>query len=824
MFKKIIVGTLLLGFSGLAMAGEVVTQQADGTEIPATQMESMQIRAVAIDKPAVPANVPNTVESVTAKQISESINAVTTPQVLQYLPSVHVRERYIGDVNGVLVMRVNSSISSAQTTVYADDLLLSNFLNNSFSTAPRWLMVSPEEIERVDVMYGPFSALYSGNSAGGVVTMKTRMPEKFEAHAKLDYFGENFKLYGTDKYYDGVHGAASIGSKFNDLSFIVSADHLDNHGHPMTFTSTSPGTYKSGSNTLPCDITNCGAKSVVVGGSYKDIDTSGNPRITTGSAGIDHTVQDNLKIKLAYEITPTIRAAYTLGYWQNDSEKRGESYIQNATGKTIYGTGGTSGIYQYLNIDGKYYTATAPASSNTESEHVMHGLSLKSDTGGTFDWDVATSYFNQNKDLTRSSSGNYGLTASDGSAVVGGTIADASDTGWKTFDLRGDWRPDGNLKSKHQVSFGYHFDNYETKTDTYNVVTNTDWRTGAVGALSINSRGQTEAQALYLQDAWQLHPDWKLVAGGRWEKWNAFNGSNYATNNNVSYGDRTIYAFSPKASLTFQATDDWSVRGSYGRGVRFPTVGELFTNLGIKTSSGGTPTALQIAALPAPYNVAKTNDPNLKPEKVNSFELTAERIFEKGLWRTSYFYENKEDALISQTDFTTLLNFGGYQISSVQNVDRVRTNGVETSLQMRDLMVNGFDLTGSVTYVDSTITKDSKNPGLEGTDQPRIPAWRATLLGVFHANNKLTFTLAGRYSGHQHNSLYSTTTKSYADVNPDVYGAVSHYFVMDAKAMYKFADRWSASLGVNNLNNFKYYVNPNPYPQRTWFAEMNFDY
>ncbi len=821
MIKKITLSTLLLCGSALVMAEDVTPSQADAVDSAATKMESMQIRAVAADKPAVPDNVPNTVESVTAKQISESINAVTTPQVLQYLPSVHVRERYIGDVNGVLVMRVNSSTSSAQTTVYADDLLLSNFLNNSFSTAPRWLMVSPEEIERVDVMYGPFSALYPGNSAGGVVTMKTRMPEKFEAHAKFDYFGENFKLYGTDKYYDGVHGAASIGSKYNDLSFIVSADHLDNHGHPMTFTSTSLGTYKSGLITLPCDLAHCGAKSAAVSGAYKDIDTSGNPRITAGSASIDHTVQDNLKIKLAYDITPTIRAAYTLGYWQNDSEKRGESYIQNATGKTIYGTGGTSGIYQYLNIDGKYYTVTASASSNTESEHIMHGLSLKSDTGGTFDWDVAASYFNQNKDLTRSSSGNFGLTASDGVAVVGGTIADASGTGWKTFDLRGDWRPDGNLKSKHQVSFGYHYDNYETKTDTNNVTTNTDWRTGTVGTLSTNSRGQTETQALYLQDAWQLHTDWKLVLGGRWEKWDASNGSNYAANTNVQYADRTIYAFSPKASLTFQATDDWSLRGSYGRGVRFPTVGELFTNIGIKTSSGGTPTAGQITALPAPYNVAKTNDPNLRPESVNSFELTAERMFGRGLWRTSWFFENKEDALISQTDYTTL---PGYQISSIQNVDKVRTNGVETSLQITDLLINRFDLTASVTYVDSTITKDSKNLGLEGTDQPRIPAWRATLMGVYHANDKLTFTLAGRYSGHQHNALYNTTTKSYTDVNPDVYGAVSHYFVMDAKAMYKIADKWSASLGVNNLNNFKYYVNPNPYPQRTWFASMKFDY
>ncbi len=812
--KKIALTVFLACNSGLLMAEEVAVEnrlEQVQAEEEATQLKPVQIRAKATDLPVLPANVPNTIESVSAKQISESINAVTTPQVLQYLPSVHVRERYIGDVNGVLVMRVNSSISSAQTTVYADDLLISNFLNNSFSTAPRWLMVSPEEINRVDVMYGPFSALYPGNSAGGVVVIKTRMPEKLEAHAKFDYFGENFKLYGTDQYYDGVHGAASIGSKFNDFSFIVNADHLDNHAHPMTFTA---ATAKTGAAAAAGQFT-------VVNGAYNDIDTSGNPRVITAAASIDHTVQDNLKIKLAYDITPTVRAAYTVGYWQNDSEKRGESFLTNAAGNTIYGSTTAAGPFRYLRINGKDYSVTAPASSNTESKHWMHGLSLKSDTGGTWDWGLVAGYFNQNKDLTRTSTGNFGLNASDGATVVGGTITDASGTGWKTLDLRGDWRPSGYLKSEHQLSFGYHYDNYETKTDTTNVAAGTDWRTGTSGALSTNSRGETQTQALYLQDAWQFNPALKLVVGGRWEKWDAFNGSNFAANANVTYADHTVYAFSPKASLTFQAADDWLLRGSYGEGVRFPTVGELFANLGIADAAGGTLTAAQIAALPAPYNVAKTNDPNLQPERVNSFELTAEKLFARGMWRTSFFYEDKEDALINQSDFTTL---AGYRINSVQNVDTVRTRGVETAIQLSDLWIDGFDLNGSVTYTDSTITKNSKNPGLEGTDQPRIPDWRATLVGVYRANDKLTLSLAGRYSGRQHNALYDTVNKRYTDVNPNVYGAVSRYFVVDAKATYQVADQWSASIGVNNLNNFKYYVNPNPYPQRTWFATLKFDY
>jgi iron complex outermembrane receptor protein len=42
-------------------------------------------------------------------------------------------------------------------------------------------MVSPEEIKSIDVMYGPFSAAYSGNSMGAVVNINTQLPDKFTA-------------------------------------------------------------------------------------------------------------------------------------------------------------------------------------------------------------------------------------------------------------------------------------------------------------------------------------------------------------------------------------------------------------------------------------------------------------------------------------------------------------------------------------------------------------------------------------------------------------------------------------------------------------------
>jgi iron complex outermembrane receptor protein len=36
-------------------------------------------------------------------------------------------------------------------------------------------MVTPEEIERVDVLYGPFSAVCAGNSVGAMVDYVTSM-------------------------------------------------------------------------------------------------------------------------------------------------------------------------------------------------------------------------------------------------------------------------------------------------------------------------------------------------------------------------------------------------------------------------------------------------------------------------------------------------------------------------------------------------------------------------------------------------------------------------------------------------------------------------
>ncbi|MES3021061.1 MAG: TonB-dependent receptor [Pseudomonadota bacterium] len=741
------------------------------------------------ERAKAPPNTPATVETIGAERIAATINTVGSAGALNYLPSVHVRERYIGDRNAVLVMRVNSSVASAQTLVYADGLLLSNLLNNSFSTAPRWGMVGPEEISHVDVLYGPFSALYPGNSAGGVVLMTTRAPGRFEARAKLDLFDQRFKLYGTARNFSGAHASASFGNKAGAWSYRLSADRLDSHGQPQTFGFAERATPAAPAGATP------------VSGELRDIDTNGRPRIITSAIGADHTVQDNAKLKLALDLSPSLRAAYTLGLWQNRSDARVQSYLRDAAGAPVYNTARTGEAGRYVRFAGDpaYYTLAGSSPSQAESEHSMHGLALDWRDGGAWQWQAVASAYRQHRDTGRTAA-NTGALSDSGTGVQrpGGTLTDAAGTGWASLDLRAESKQRG----AHRFSVGLHGDRYALKSASSAVAA--DWLRGAAaGTPSSNSYGKTSTHALYGQDHWDLAPAWLLVAGLRLERWRAYDGSNFNAANalpyrQLNYSERSATDASPKLSLAYRALQDWNLRGSLGRAVRFPTVAEIF----------------QVISLP---NSVKQNDPNLKAENVLAAELTAERGIEHGLLRLSLFRENKRDALIAQTDTTVTPT-----ISSIQNVDRVRTYGAEAVFALRKL--HGFELDGSVTYVKSTIARDSRNPGLAGSAQPRIPDWRATFVALYRQSGRLSYSASYRYSGRQHNALLNTATGSYNDVNPDVYGAVSRYSVLDAKIVLALARHWTASAGVNNIGSFKYYVNPNPYPQRTFFTSLTFDY
>jgi iron complex outermembrane receptor protein len=243
---------------------------------------------------------------------------VDAEDAIKYLPSIFVRKRNFGDTGAVMASRVWGISSSARSLVYGDGVLLTALIaNNNNIGMPRWGLIAPAEIERMDVMYGPFAAQYPGNSMGAVLEITTRMPERLEGSVAQTTAWQDFSLYGTRKVYATSQTALTLGDRAGKLSYWVSANYLNSHSQPLSY------------------VTNATFPAATTGG-YAANNKLGAGAQIMGASGILKTEMLNTKLKLAYDITPGLRASYTLGTWRNDSHANVESYLTNASGASTF--------------------------------------------------------------------------------------------------------------------------------------------------------------------------------------------------------------------------------------------------------------------------------------------------------------------------------------------------------------------------------------------------------------------------------------------------------------------------------------------------------
>ena len=196
-------------FAAAPVQADTTNTTSADTTLPAVSVSASSALNQGVAPRAVDPNLPASVETLTRDQFS-NWNVVNTEDVLKYMPNLAVRKRFIGDLNSIIAVRGTSNTQSARGLVYADGLLLSNLLGNSFSFPPRWSMVFPDEVQQVDVIYGPYSALYPGNSLGATVLITTRMPKKFEAEADVKAFTQHFSLYGVNQNFNGSSPTAPV--------------------------------------------------------------------------------------------------------------------------------------------------------------------------------------------------------------------------------------------------------------------------------------------------------------------------------------------------------------------------------------------------------------------------------------------------------------------------------------------------------------------------------------------------------------------------------------------------------------------------------------
>ena len=808
--------------------------------------------------------LPQTTESITRERMNETINMTGAEDAIKYMPSIQLRQRYIGDTNAPVGTRTSGMASSARTLIYADGVLISSLLgnNNGNTGSPRWQLIAPGEIERIDVMYGPFSAMYAGNSIGGVINITTKMPEKFEVRAEAQAAWQNFSQYATKDTYETQRYSGMIGHKYNDLSMRFDYQFLNTHSQPITF-----------ANPLLSRTDVAGhswtATPTPVTGEFMNTNPTGANAVVLGAGNINHGQQNNFKWKLAYDFTPTIRGTYTLGMWENNATSSAQSYLRNSSGGIV-----DSG---YVSIGGNAYNLSAVNSPTFSASLVnqvtwSHGLNLRSNTGGKFDWELIGSLVQLSQDTVRAPN-STGQFTGNGS----GKTTSLSGSGWHTVDAKGIWRPETDLMGKHEVSFGFHHSQYTLNNPVYRTIL---WQTGGAAgtgaatdasSFTSNSRGKTQIEGYWAQDSWDFKKDWNFTYGGRFEKWSAYDGynstrvfeagtfyndasttagavdigSSAATMKVINQIPADEFRFSPKAKLTWSVTDKTVLGAAIGQSYRFATASELF-----QTTTTGTGSAAATV----------NGNPNLKPEDAVSSEVSWQYALDKGRLRTSFFQERIKNAIYSQMGIVN-----GVATSFVNNVDQTDVKGFEAAADLNDFLgIRGFSISANGTWADARITKNSaadaaavvaqaaavaaaaaactsqydtgtttlKTDGYScptavanvnaaapsvGQRLPRVPEFKANLVASYRVNDNWSSSANLRYSSAVFSQLNNSDTQGHT------YVGNTAITVVDLITNYKFNKYLTGTAGINNVNNERHWQF-HMFPMRTYFVQARFSY
>ena len=728
---------------------------------------------------------------ITREQI-ELQNAQTVEEALKFMPSLQIRQRFPGDPNGVMAIRGSDMFSTGRNMVFVDGMPIHNFLQASFNGAPRWSLVGPNEVEAMDVVYGGFSAEYSGNSIGGVINITTRMPQKREFYTESSIMIQPYNNpFGGDKQVLlGNREFASYGDRFKDrLSVLASYNRIENQSQPMTYFIDNTGLV-------------AGTAANPVTGAYFIPDTRGTPSVIYGDTGVEKHHSSLYKIKLGLDITPTMLASFTTAYEVRTSTSSPQTYLTNGSGQPFY-TNGTLGASQ----DGSSFDVKSTNFGRSENtrETLQLGGGVNGKISADSKWMLNSNVSSFN--VLRDDRGTAFASIYQSGGSRAGQVQNFNNYNWFNADAKISTNELFNNK-KLSLLYGYHYDQYNLAFQQ-SAMTNYSAGIGAVDPTK-NNTGRTSTHAGFVQGAYRFRPGWDVTAGVRYEDWSASNG----LVGNTVVPDRNLTATSPKVSLGYES-GNWKYRYSFGRAHRFPVIAELFQSL-------TTPTAVTTA------------NANLKPENATQHNWSVDYLIPRGFIRTSVFRDEIEDAIQS----VKTISGGGTVNTGFQNIDKTSTTGVELIFQQSRVMKSKFDFSANGTWMNVQVDRHhllidytapnhtSATPGpdtfdLTGKQIIRLPHYRANYFLTYNATNVWDLSIAGRFISD------SFTDQDNKDYKNNVYGAVSGYHFMDFKTNYRFKIKDTVnsrvSAGINNLTGEQAWI-VHPYPQRMFFAEVAFSF
>lgn len=624
---------------------------------------------------------PVSVSSITNEEITAR-RLQLLDQALNTAPGLYAfRGKGAQDTNAGVGMRGFSGRGSGQARVLV--LVDGQPVNDSYTGQVNWTMFPIEEVERVEVVRGSFSALYGGNAMGGVINVLTKPVTKRQA-----------EVYGQLGNQDTVRYGGRVADRFHDrLGLSLAYDRLQSGGFPSQYVA-SAGTGAAGGT--------------AVTGALPTLTTSGTQTFLLGRAGDNWWNQHSLRARGDYAFSRrTVAYLQFQRQWSGYGYDQYESFLRTAAGAPF--DSGTAS-FQWNGAPRRF--------------SVTPSLFLPGD-GKTEYWLLSGRVYHEYADGGRlqlgsghsTSSLNYYSTPGSGSSAAGGpgTISDRPYGSWF-----GTAQYSRRVAARHHFTAGTDLRQDESRLEE-SAVPNWSQRL-ASPVVSGRSQGQAFNEGAYVQDRWQVAERLSVTGGARYDYWRTYDGGYGVGSSATQVSSRSNHSGSAKAAALWRGPAGLAFRGSVGNSFRSPSVYDLYRTW--RSSSGITYAA----------------NPNLKPERLLAFEAGVSRRWTNRFELDAAFFQNRTSNLIYRTTDFSVDATGNYR--PVINAARGRTNGFEASVRLP--LRQWLYATSSYTWNDAKILENPAVPGTVGKRVPFVPA-QVTSGSFFASFRRMNGSVTGRY-------------------------------------------------------------------------------
>jgi iron complex outermembrane receptor protein len=693
--------------------------------------------------PAEALGVPASVSVVDEPTLRERRSA-RFGDAISELPGVYLQGVALGGAafpaSGQAALSLRGIPRTPRTLVMIDGQPINNALSGGINVAG----IPLEALGRLEVVRGPYSALYGGAAMGGVVHFVSASPDAPLSEVRLGA--------GTL----GQRGAALVHRTrlAGGLGLSLAAGWREGDGQP-------DGDYV-------VKQPSAGAGGVPVTGARPTTTPAGVPAWWVGLKGARPWSQDGGQLTLDFAPAPSTRLSGGVGWARYEVGYRPyETFLADGAGRAV--------------VAGPVRVGPAPADRLALAET-----------------DFVTATPSGERDLRGFARLDHRFADGTRLAASVGTLRDAFtftmplagvagyDSGPGELTEQPNRRIDADVSLRRAMSDTWVLIGGVARSDLSLDRTTTrlsSWRDYGSGLSVLSaSSGTSRNDAIYLQSEHDLGAGLTAYVGARYDRFRTegrvaqFSPPAF----DLAYPQRTFDQTSPKLALVWRADPRLALRASWGAAFRPPSLLEMYSRTVVPTAIAGVVSVTEPA-------------PDLQPERVRAFEVGADVAVPGGGTGSVTLYRQRLTDLIYRSRVSPTL-------TRTVNAGEASVDGVEASVSW-PIGGPGLVAYGSLTHqFRYDVTRNDAVPASVGkrlTDVPRTTGaigltWRAAPWSAL---------VSYRYVS----QVFGSGDDLNLNVVEGVFGAYDAYGVVRARLAWQAAARLELALTLDNLTDRRYF-------------------